>query len=250
MTANPVGVDAGTSALDTEALLASRGFSSVVVFDQGKPLGVVSRTDLLRAARDRAHHADGAQPLAPIPKLPVGELCRIAPITVSPNTTVSEAARMLVERRIHRVFVEAGGALVGVFSTKDLLAAIVAARVSTPVQDLMSQPLFTLPVEATLAQATDLLEEAHVSGVTVIDPDGWPVGYFSQAEALAARGAPANARVEDFMNCALVCLHERAELHRAAALAHAARARRVLIVHDKHAVGVLAPPRLARAVRG
>lgn len=246
MTPQVVGVERDTSLADTEKLLEGRGISSVLVYDAGQPCGVVSRTDLLRSARrDSAGH--GA-PLAPMPSTAVGALCKRAPITVDVSATVSQAASLMVAERVHRVFVEHNEKIVGVFSTKDLLRAIVAARVPLKVHEVMSHPLFTIRFDATITHATDRLSDAHVSGLTVVDEEGWPIGYYGQSEALLARDRPGDTPVEDAMNYALVCLHENAELRRAATLAVSARARRVLIVTDRKPIGVLTPLDFVRAV--
>mgnify|MGYP000178304288 FL=1 len=50
------------------------------------------------------------------------------------------------------------------------------------------------------------------------------------------------------MNHALVCLHGKAPLHRAATLASAARARRVLVIEDRRVAGVTTPHDFARAL--
>jgi CBS domain-containing protein len=177
-----------------------------------------------------------------------GDLCARTPIAVPAETTVSDAALRMVAERVHRVFAERDGEIVGVFSTKDVLAAIVAARIPTRIRDVMSHPLYTIEASATLAHATDRLASAHVTGLTVIDDVGWPIGYFAQREALLARDRPGDTLVEEGMSCALVCLHGGAELHRAAALARAAHARRVLVIEDRRAVGVLTPLDFARTV--
>ncbi|MFO0619151.1 MAG: CBS domain-containing protein [Polyangiaceae bacterium] len=248
MTKEVISVDAASTLRDVERVLRERGVSSALVRDGDRPVGVVSRTDLLRAARRQA--AGHEEKLAPLPAQSVGELCARAPITVGAEAIVSEAAARMVEERVHRVFVEREGRIIGVLSTRDVLDAIVSARVPTPIEDVMSHPLYTIPADATVAHATDRLAQAHVSGLTVLDQDGWPIGFIGQTEALLARDRPGTTSVEDAMNPALVCLHSRAELHRAAKLARAASARRVLVVEDRRAAGVLTPLDFARAVSG
>lgn len=248
MTKDVVSVAAATTLREVERVLRERGISSVLVRDDGRPIGVVSRTDLLRAARRNAAGHDGE--LAPLPAQLVGELCSRAPITVGAEAIVSEAALRMVDARVHRVFVEREGQIVGVLSTRDVLDAIVSARVPTPLEAVMSHPLYTIPVDATVAHATDRLAQAHVTGLTVLDEDGWPIGFIGQTEALLGRDKPGSTSVEEAMNPALVCLHARAELHRAAKLARAASARRVLVIEDRRAVGVLTPLDFARAVSG
>ena len=169
-------------------------------------------------------------------------------ITVGPRESVSQVAAKMVERRIHRVFVEDEQGLLGVFSTLDLLTAIGAARIATPLTEVMSKPAFTVPVAASIAHATDRLAAAHVSGVVVVDDEGWPVGIFSQREALLSHALSAETSVEEAMNHGLVCLHSKAPLFRAANLAAAARARRVLVIEDRRVIGVITPLDFARAV--
>jgi CBS domain-containing protein len=231
---------------EVEAVFERRGCSSAPVMENGRMVGVISRTDLLRAGRrDAAGH--GAA-LAPLASKKAGDIATRPAITVGPRESVSEVAAKMVERRIHRVFVEDDQGLLGVFSTLDLLTAISAARVANPLTEVMSKPAFTVPVAATIAHATDRLAAAHVSGVVVIDEEGWPVGIFSQREALLSHALAADTPIEDAMNHALVCLHSKAPLYRAATLAAAARARRVLVIDDRRVSGVITPLDFARAV--
>lgn len=248
MTSPVISVGADATLVDVERILRERGISSLLVHGANGPLGVVSRTDLLRVARREA--AGHASELAPIPRKTAGELCARAPVTVHAEATISTAAARMLEARVHRVFVERDGGIIGVLSTRDVLDAIVAARIATRLEMVMSTPLYAIPVDATVAHATDRLAQAHVTGLTVLDEEGWPIGFIGQAEALAARDRPGTTSVDDVMNPALVCLHAGAELHRAAKLARAARARRVLVVDDRRAVGILTPLDFARAVSG
>lgn len=247
MVRSVVSGDASMSLEQVERLLEANHISSVPLVENGVPIGVVSRTDLLRAGmRESASHGDAAVPLPP---RTAGEVATKPAIFVTSDALVSAAAARMVKERIHRVFVvDTAGSLEGVLSTKDLLAAIAKDRVEIPIGDVMSQPAFTIPVLATLGQAAHRLESAHVSGLVVVDEDGWPVGIYSQTEALHSRHLPADTSIEDGMNFALVCLHRRAPLHRAASLAHAARARRVLVIDERRVVGVVTPLDFARAV--
>jgi CBS domain-containing protein len=246
MVTDVVTVSASDPLNDVEAVLERRGCSSAPVLEQGRLIGVVSRTDLLRAGRRNAAGHGGV--LAPFGSKRAGDVATRPAITVGPRDNVSRVSAVMVERRIHRVFVENENKLVGVFSTLDLLRSISKSRITTPLVDVMSKPGFTIPLAATIAHATDRLAAAHVSGVVVIDEEGWPVGFFSQREALLSRTSSAETSVEEVMNYALVCLHEKAPLHRAATIAATARARRVLAIENRCVVGVVSPLDFARAV--
>jgi CBS domain-containing protein len=204
----------------------------------GRPAGVISRTDLLHHGRVAAR-VRGRATLLALPDQSVGSIMKRDIVAVAPGDSVHAAAKAMIARRIHRVFVMADGALAGVLSTKDVLVAIAEKRVTTPIAEVMSKPAFTIPVSAPLSLATDRLEKAHVSGLCVIDEDEWPVGTFTQAEALAARELPGETPLEEVMSYAMLCLDVRTPLHRAAAHAHETRARRVLAVESHRVKGVL-----------
>ena len=120
-----------------------------------------------------------------------------------------------------------------------MLLAIERKRVATPIHEVMSAPAFVIPLGAKLSLATDRLERAHVSGLCVVDEDEWPVGTFTQREALASRDLDGDTPLEEVMSYAMLCLDVRTPLYRAAAYAHATRARRVLAVEDNRVEGVL-----------
>lgn len=240
-------VPEGAPLSEVHRVLAERQISCVPIVDGGgAPVGVLSRTDLLRIGR-LTTKTRGRGMLLSLPDQTAREAMHTGVFTVTPDTQVAQAANVLVKRHIHRLFVEEGGRLVGVLSTKDLLLAIRDKRVATPIREAMAAPVFTIPASAPLSLATDRLARAHVSGLVVVDEEEWPVGTFTQTEALLARDVHTDTPVEEVMSHAMLCLEVRTPLHRAAAQAHATRARRVLAVEDRRVQGVLTGLDFARA---
>jgi signal-transduction protein with cAMP-binding, CBS, and nucleotidyltransferase domain len=107
---------------------------------------------------------------------------------------VERAAALMAEKHIHRVFVNEGGELLGVISTKDVMAAICDKRIETPLSRFASSPLHSVQVDDPMSLALQNLESACVRGLIVTE-NGWPVGIFSQTEALAARDFPPGTEV-------------------------------------------------------
>lgn len=233
------------SLADAYRVLREHTLSSLPVVEGGRAIGVVSRTDLLRVGQVEARESLRA-PLLRFPGKKVGEIMHADPVCVGPDDEVSTAAALLVSRHIHRVLVVRGGKLAGVFSTRDAMSAVVAARVKAPIGDYMSTPVLAVESTASLDQATEKLAEANVSGLVVLE-DGRPVGLFTQVEALQAAAEPAGTLVEDVMGYALLCLDRSTSMRRAAAHAHATRARRVIAVEHRHVWGVLTGIDFARA---
>lgn len=242
-------VPEGATLVEVEEALFARKVSCVPVVDKaGRCTGVISRTDLLRIGRVEAKRKGDGRKLLALPEMRAADVIKAEAVTITQDTPVSEAARLMVKSHIHRVFVRDAleqkpngerHRLLGVFSTKEVLAAIRDKRETLPISDYMASPVFTIPSTATLALATDRLAKAHVSGLVVVNEDEWPIGIFSQAEALESRDLPPETQIEDVMNYAMLCLDARTPLFRAAGHAHATRARRVLAIEDRKVKGIL-----------
>jgi len=215
-----------TDTLDVaRRLLQEHGISAMPVIgeEEGRPVGVISRTDLLHAGRS----VRGVGALSLPGDALVRDLMGHGLTTVAPTTSVGEAARLMVDGHIHRVFIEEDRALTGVFSTKDVMRALVDARIETPISRLMHSPVDTVNANAPLSRAVELLAESHHSGL-VVDEDGWSLGVFTQIEALAAADADAATPVRSVMGFSLLRLPCDTPVHQAVAEAFATRARRIL----------------------
>ncbi len=112
-------VSEGDSLRDTAVWMIERGVGSAVVLTDGKPSGIVTDRDALRAI---ARGKDGSD-------LTVGDLLPSKLTTVQPSLEVREAARLMRERGFrHLVVVDEEGDLAGVFSMRDLVVGLLAER--------------------------------------------------------------------------------------------------------------------------
>ena len=242
-------IGAGESLDAARALLGGLGISSLAVLDDGRSLtGVISITDLIHVGRVQAG-SSGKAALLTLPNQPIADHMTRDVATVAPDASISLAASKMVEGHFHRVFVEQDGKPVGVLSTKDIMLAIRDARTVTPISQWMSSPAFTVRASEPISLATDRLERAHISGLVVVD-GGWPVGVFSQREALEARDHPRDMRVDYAMSPAMLALDVDTPLHRAAAQAAELRVRRIIAVSHRSIEGILTGIDLARAAIG
>jgi CBS domain-containing protein len=112
-------VSEGDSLRDTAVWMIERGVGSAVVLTDGKPSGIITDRDALRAI---ARGKDGSS-------LTVGDLLPGKLTTVLPNLEVLEAARLMRDRGFrHLVVVDEAGDLAGVFSMRDLVVGLLAER--------------------------------------------------------------------------------------------------------------------------
>jgi len=218
----------------------------------GPIAGILTRTDLLRAGRLRATMASRPELLS-MPHVHIAERMRTDVVTVAPSATVTEAAALLWGKRIHRVVLAVDHRPVGVFSTRDLMRAVVEARLDLPLARAMSSPVITVPTDEALSRATEMLIDGKVRGVVVVeggDESAWPVGLFTQREALEAEARAGETPVEEVMSAALLCLPPDMPIHRAATFAQATRARSMLVVEGRKLRGLVTGLDLARIVAG
>ena len=112
-------VSEGDSLRDTAVWMIERGVGSAVVLTDGKPSGIITDRDALRAiARGKDASA-----------LTVGDLLPGKLTTVRPDLEVLEAARIMRDRGFrHLVVVDDAGDLIGVFSMRDLVVGLLTER--------------------------------------------------------------------------------------------------------------------------
>ncbi len=211
-----------------------------VVDDQGALIGVISRTDLLRLGRIQAGSHRKASVLT-LPERSATELLREkgrAPIVVTPTTSLRDASRLMRDERIHRLFVVDGKNVVGVISTLDVMRAVRDAKIDLPITEIMSTPLFSINAHQPLSAAVARLEQAHVTGLVVLDDD-FPVGVFTQLEAMQSRDLPRDTRVDEQFDPSMLCLPVTTKIYRAAEQAARMQVRRIIPCRDREAVGIV-----------
>lgn len=219
-------------------MLQQRRFSSVPVLDAaGSPVGVISRTDLIRLGLLQAG-VRRTSPALPMPRRTAADVMSQGPLVIEPTASLAEAARTMVRHEVHRLMVVDAGRLVGVVSTLDLAAAVRDARIEAPISARMTSPIVTIEANRPISAADELLAQHHVSAVVVTEDD-WPVGMFSQADALASRDLPRDTPVETVLDPAMICLPATTRMFRAAAHAAQLDVRRVIACEGREAVGVL-----------
>jgi acetoin utilization protein AcuB len=110
MTNEPITVEAEDLLIRAAHKMQSGGFRRVPVVREGKLVGIVSDRDL------REHHGH-------LEHTKINGAMSENPITVTPATTLEEAAQIMLERQIGGLPVLADGRLVGIITASDILKA-------------------------------------------------------------------------------------------------------------------------------
>lgn len=144
MTRNVVTAGPDMPVVEIARVLVDRNISAVPVVDDDRVVGVVSEGDLIRHIEPEPDRRSWWLTLIQCPDERAlkylrshGQLARhvmTSPaITVTENTPLSDAARILEERRIKRVPVVQDGRLVGIVSRANILQGLVSADFHAPV---------------------------------------------------------------------------------------------------------------------
>lgn len=128
-----VTVDEETPVRDLLRLFVAGGIGAVpVVNPRGEPVGVVSKTDVLRAVYEdpscaspvvAAESAIERDLPARTSDVRASDLMTPSPLTVPESASVAEAASIMASEHVHRLFVAGrAGTLAGVVSAMDLVS--------------------------------------------------------------------------------------------------------------------------------
>ncbi|RUM88955.1 MAG: acetoin utilization protein AcuB [Thermodesulfatator sp.] len=125
-----------------------------------------------------------------------------APLTVSPETPVPEARKILKEKHFrHLPVTDPEGHLLGIVTDRDIRSVypssilrgeerqrILEKVESSTVDNIMSTRLSSLNLNSTIDDALILLEKQNVGALPVLDDDGKVIGIFSIRDLMRAYG--------------------------------------------------------------
>jgi CBS domain-containing protein len=135
-------------------VMIERGITAVPVIDEDHHVvGVVSESDLLSAQGGKRHWPDrpgDRPPRTPTDAMNAGGLMSTPAITAHPDTTITQAARLLDQHRIKRLpVVDDENRLIGIVSLRDLLR--VFTRTDEDIRDEILHEIFARLLPADLA---------------------------------------------------------------------------------------------------
>jgi len=107
-------------------------------------------------------------------------------VIATPQTRVLDAARAMKAKGVGSVLIEQGGALVGIFTERDLMYRVVAEGSdpsSTLLQSVMTGEVIGLEADKPLSHALHLMHQHGFRHVPVLE-HGRPVGIVSARDAL------------------------------------------------------------------
>ena len=108
-----VSIDSKAKVKDAARLMVEKGIGSLVANRDGLPFGIVTERDLMEKIA-----AEGVDPT----KMTVSEVMTAPLTTVDVNSSIFDAARRMVEKRVKRLVVTDQEKIVGIVTQTDLVS--------------------------------------------------------------------------------------------------------------------------------
>jgi CBS domain-containing protein len=184
MTSDVVHVEIPGNRDDVLKILKRTGISGVPVIKHKKIVGIITRKDLLRKPEETQ----------------LGLLMTTKPITIAPDADVSEAARILVTKKIRRLPVVEDGHLVGLLSVADLIHAIAQKKIKDEIKGTFTSQTFALWEETPLPVVGRVMEISGVDAIPILDAENRLQGIISERDLIRSSSIEDSVGVSDFSN--------------------------------------------------
>jgi CBS domain-containing protein len=110
-------------------------------------------------------------------------------LEVSRDVSVREAVRRMTEAEIGAIAVTEDRRIVGIFTERDLMMRVVAARRdpdTTAISEVMSSPVELVSDTTSVGEAASIMRARHIRHLAVVDARGLFVGLVAQRWLLDA----------------------------------------------------------------
>lgn len=184
MTQDVVSVEIPGNRDDVLKILKRTGISGVPVIKDGRLVGIITRKDLLRKP-------DETQ---------LGLLMTPDPVTIGPDATIAEAARLMVKYDIRRLPVIEDGRLVGLLSVSDLILAIAQMKCTVPIRDIYTSQTFAIWEETPLTVVGRVMEISGFDAIPILDADTTLRGIISERDLIRNSVIEDSVGISDFSN--------------------------------------------------
>jgi CBS domain-containing protein len=115
----------------------------------------------------------------------VGDIMEKRVLTVDLNSNTRDCARSMAKRGVSSAVIVQGETALGIVTERDLVSKVLSEGLDASkvlVRDIMSTPLVTVPPEATMTKAAEVMAEYRIRRLVVIDVDSNLVGIVTAGD--------------------------------------------------------------------
>jgi CBS domain-containing protein len=127
MTTKVITVDGRTTLPDAHKLMRTNNIRRLPVVEHGKLVGIVTRSDIREASPSDATTLSVWELQYLLSKLVVRQIMTKKPITILPDASIKEAARLMAEHKIGGLpVIDGKGQLHGIITESDIFRVLIA----------------------------------------------------------------------------------------------------------------------------
>lgn len=236
-------------------IMGENRIGSLIVMKYKTPVGIITERDLLREVADKeiALEKDWLTGGASIKEEKVEKIMSYPLITISPKTSIKEAAQKMIEKRIRRLPVTESGKLVGIVTAADLIRCLPETPKTMhmwfEVDYFMSKGIITADEETSVEGVAKIMGEKGIGSV-IITSHGEPIGIFTERDLLTkflARDKSLKIEVGKVCSSPLITAPLGISIHDAAAIMTSKRIKRLPITKEGKLAGILSARDLVEA---
>ena len=149
-------------------IFKTRGISGVPVVKDGRLVGIITRTDILRKPEEEQ----------------LALLMTRNPITIFPNEPIEKAAKILYERKIRRLPVVKDGRLVGIISVADIVRALAEMDIQETIDRYLEGGSMICWEMTPLNIAAMMMQMGGINAMPVVNDEGELVGIIGDDDIL------------------------------------------------------------------
>ncbi len=151
-------------------ILKKRHISGVPIVKDSNLVGIVTRTDLLKNPEEEQ----------------IALIMTRNPITITPDKSIVEAARLILKNNIRRLPVVENHVLTGIITIADIVGAIAKLGITTPISEYIGNNVVAVWSETPLSVVGAIMELADVKAVPIIDSNLALIGVASDKDLISA----------------------------------------------------------------
>jgi CBS domain-containing protein len=156
-------------------LMFRHRISRLLVVSNDMLTGIITKKDIAY----RLRQSEPSWRRRPIDQIPVSVLMVADPITIAPDTTIRDVARLMVNEGISSLPVVEDGTLIGIVTKSDLMRSALVGRIHGAVGDLMEDAT-TVSRYHSLDHVVNLISERN-DKVVVVNNDGSLAGIITES---------------------------------------------------------------------
>lgn len=247
MTKDVVTITPENTLYEAARIMGEKHIGSLIVMKYDTPVGIITERDLLRevVTREIDLEKDWLVGGVTIKEEKVEEVMSYPLTSISLASSIKEAARMMIEKKIRRLAVRENGKVVGIITASDLIRSLPEVpetmQVWFEVDYFMTKDVITVDEEKPVEVVAKIMGEKGIGSV-IITGHGKPKGIFTERDLLTkflAKDRSLKIEVGEACSSPLITAHTRISVHDAAFVMTSKHIRRLPITRDDELVGIL-----------